>query len=284
VAEGDLAIDWARQDELRERERARLDEMLRYARTSVCRRTAIMRYFGAPPARCGHCDACETLERDALPAEEAKLVARKILSLVARLKGRFGRKVVARLLAGVVTKEDKERGLDALPTVGVLRPWSVEDCTSALDACLGQGLVETMTEDGKYPKVVLTTLGVAVLFDRAEAVAVTLARPRAAEPAVEAAPPREKKRRRAAKAVVTDPQVAAGPVDDVLLARLRTWRTERSKKDGVPPYCVFHDKTLQAIASARPRDLVALLDVPGLGPRKAEKYGEHVLALVGEKG
>ncbi len=79
-------------------------------------------------------------------------------------------------------------------------------------------------------------------------------------------------------------EAALGPVDAALLARLRAWRTERSKKDGVPPYCVFHDRTLEAIATTRPRDLVALLDVPGLGPRKAEKYGEHVLALVGERG
>ncbi len=296
VSGGELAIDWAHQDELRERERARLDEILRYARTGVCRRAAIMRYFGAPLARCGRCDACESLARDAMPADEAKTVARKVLSLVARLKGRFGRKVVSRLLAGVVTKEDRERGLDSLPTVGVLRPWSVEDCAAAVDACLGQGLLESVTEDGKYPKVVLTALGVSVLFDRAEAIAVTFARPRPAAPEARA-PAREKKRRAGkagrspagqdapAKAVsVAEVEAALGPVDAALLARLRAWRTERSKKDGVPPYCVFHDRTLEAIATTRPRDLVALLDVPGLGPRKAEKYGEHVLALVGERG
>jgi ATP-dependent DNA helicase RecQ len=280
----ELRIDWARLTRLRERERERLDDMLRYARGTLCRRAAILRYFGAPMAPCGRCDRCSILATDSLPADEAKTVARKVLSLVARLRGRFGRTVVARLLAGVVTREDRERRLDALPTVGALRPWSQADCATAVDACLGHGLLATSTEDGKYPKLVLTALGVSVLFDR-ESVPLALARPgTAAPPAGGRGAKKEKKKKRAparGPGGTESPHAAADPAPDSgLLAALRAWRTARSREDRVPPYCIFHDRTLEAIALARPHDHVSLLEVPGLGPKKAERYGEHVLSLV----
>jgi ATP-dependent DNA helicase RecQ len=269
-----LRIDWPRLERVRARERARLDDMLRYARSSTCRRGVILRYFSASANVCGRCDRCEALAEDALSPDEAKTVARKVLSLVARLKNRFGRKVVARLLAGVVTRDDKDRGLDALPTVGALKPWSVDDCAMAVDACLAHGLLDTLTDDGKYPKVALTKLGVEVLFDR-QSVPLALARPKAEEPS---SAPRARSRKKRGDDKVPVP--AATAADPALLAALRAWRTARSKEERVPPYCIFHDRTLEAIASARPKDHLALLGVPGLGPKKAEKYGEHVLSLV----
>ena len=70
--------------------------------------------------------------------------------------------------------------------------------------------------------------------------------------------------------------------DAPLFAALVEWRRKLSRASGAPAYVVFHDTTLAAIASARPRTRGALLTVPGVGPVKAERYGEAVLALVGE--
>jgi ATP-dependent DNA helicase RecQ len=63
---------------------------------------------------------------------------------------------------------------------------------------------------------------------------------------------------------------------------LRAWRTERARKDGMPPYIVLHDRTLLAIAAAQPSSLVALRQVDGIGPAKLELYGEDILAVVAE--
>jgi DNA helicase-2/ATP-dependent DNA helicase PcrA len=49
---------------------------------------------------------------------------------------------------------------------------------------------------------------------------------------------------------------------------------------GVPAFVVFHDTTLAAVAEARPRDRTSLLALPGMGPVKAERYGEELLAVV----
>jgi DNA helicase-2/ATP-dependent DNA helicase PcrA len=62
--------------------------------------------------------------------------------------------------------------------------------------------------------------------------------------------------------------------------RLREWRLERAKADNVPPYVVFHDSVLQAIAAARPASLGELARINGVGPAKLERYGDELLALV----
>ena len=62
--------------------------------------------------------------------------------------------------------------------------------------------------------------------------------------------------------------------------RLREWRLERAKADNVPPYVVFHDAVLHAIAAARPASLGELAQISGVGPAKLERYGADVLAVV----
>jgi DNA helicase-2/ATP-dependent DNA helicase PcrA len=62
--------------------------------------------------------------------------------------------------------------------------------------------------------------------------------------------------------------------------RLREWRLERAKADDVPPYVVFHDSVLQAIAAAKPESLGELAQISGVGPAKLERYGADVLALI----
>jgi ATP-dependent DNA helicase UvrD/PcrA len=62
--------------------------------------------------------------------------------------------------------------------------------------------------------------------------------------------------------------------------RLRDWRLERAKADNVPPYVVFHDSVLHAIADARPSSLGELSQIAGVGPAKLDRYGDDVLSLV----
>ena len=68
--------------------------------------------------------------------------------------------------------------------------------------------------------------------------------------------------------------------DQALLDRLRELRRDLSKREGVPAYVVFPDKTLRAMAVAKPRTPGALADVHGVGPAKMEKYGPAFLGAV----
>jgi ATP-dependent DNA helicase RecQ len=69
-------------------------------------------------------------------------------------------------------------------------------------------------------------------------------------------------------------------VDGSLLTQLKEWRREQARLQGVPPYVVFHDRTLVEVASRRPRDMEALAQVSGIGAAKLERYGEAVLTVV----
>jgi DNA helicase-2/ATP-dependent DNA helicase PcrA len=71
-------------------------------------------------------------------------------------------------------------------------------------------------------------------------------------------------------------EIAGGPVFE----RLRAWRRTRAQADGVPPYVVFHDRTLARIAERMPSDREELIAIPGIGARKLERYGDEILDVV----
>jgi ATP-dependent DNA helicase RecQ len=70
------------------------------------------------------------------------------------------------------------------------------------------------------------------------------------------------------------------PLDQTLLETLRIWRTEQAKAQQVPPYIIFSNKVLEAIAARRPATLAELAEISGVGPAKLEQYGAEILALV----
>ena len=65
---------------------------------------------------------------------------------------------------------------------------------------------------------------------------------------------------------------------------LRAWRTARAKADAVAPFIVFHDTTIEAIATSRPRSIAELRRVPGVGPTKLDRYGEEIIGVVVRDG
>ena len=67
--------------------------------------------------------------------------------------------------------------------------------------------------------------------------------------------------------------------DPASLEALRDWRRREAARRAVPAYVVFHDRTLAALAAARPATLDALSEIPGIGPAKLEAYGKDLLAL-----
>ena len=70
--------------------------------------------------------------------------------------------------------------------------------------------------------------------------------------------------------------------DQSLFDMLRTWRLETAKAKGVPPYVIFHDKTLAAIAQERPSSQDSLRAISGVGEKKAGRYAAEIARLVAE--
>jgi DNA helicase-2/ATP-dependent DNA helicase PcrA len=82
------------------------------------------------------------------------------------------------------------------------------------------------------------------------------------------------------------PRSAAGRTqvggDEAAVDALKAWRRRRARSDGVPAYVVLHDRTLEAVAARRPRTLVQLGMVDGIGPTRLERYGREILEELGE--
>ncbi len=79
----------------------------------------------------------------------------------------------------------------------------------------------------------------------------------------------------------TTDAAAAGDETNPVFVALRTWRGEEARSTSMPPYVIFHDRTLHEIARRSPTSLRDLAVVAGVGPAKLERYGDTILAIVG---
>ena len=68
--------------------------------------------------------------------------------------------------------------------------------------------------------------------------------------------------------------------DMPLFDTLRSWRSERCKKEGIPPYVICNNKQLAGVVKTCPQSIAALMQIDGIGKVKAEKYGQEILALL----
>ena len=255
-----------RNGELTAARRGLLRDIERYAAAVGCRHKHLLAYFGEADARenCGACDFCLD-ELEAVP--DAAVLARKVLSCVARVGQRFGAGHVANVLRGAETEQVMGRRHHTLTTFGLLRDASIPEIRGYVEQLIAHRLLRQT--DDEYPVLTLTEDGVALLKDAAAVPGLALARQRR--------PVRGEAPRRAA--IETE---SWQDVDRDLFERLRALRLDIARSRGVPPYVIFHDTTLREMARLKPRSISDLLSVRGVGARKAEDLGEaFVRAIVG---
>jgi ATP-dependent DNA helicase RecQ len=241
-----------------------LRQMERYATGVGCRHRHLAEYFGDdyPKSGCAACDFClDELESVPAPA----VLARKILSCVARVEQRFGAAHVTSVLRGHASELVLARGHDKLSTFGLLSDASVAEVRGYIEQLTGLGLLQ-QTGDA-YPVLALTPKGLDLLRDETSCPGLMLARQR---PNLKKAP---RARSRAEAESWQD-------VDRGLFEHLRGVRLEIARSRGVPPYVIFHDATLREMARLRPTSLHALLTVKGVGARKADDLGEVFLTAI----
>jgi ATP-dependent DNA helicase RecQ len=265
------AVDPVERERRRDLDRRKLARMVAYADTTACLRSALLRYFGerdVPPC-CGNCGPCR--RRTRLTPEEV-LRLRKILSGVARAGERFGRRKIAAMLAG--RTEELPDALTRLTTTGILRDEGLEAVERWIDRSVASGLLRA--SDDKYRTLSLTRDGRDVMTGRASEVFMNAPAP---PPAIDASRgPRLK--RRGSKAAVAGRGDRSVPPDERLIDSLRAWRRATAAERSVPPYVVLHDRTVAALAAARPATLDELADVPGIGPAKLAAYGPQLIDLL----
>jgi ATP-dependent DNA helicase RecQ len=268
---------------------AMLGEMYAFATGMICRHRKLVTYFGQDWTRatCDACDIC-TGAIEALP--DSTVLAQKIMSAVHRTGARYGAAYVCEVLLGSLSERVAARGHQELRTFGIMRDYPKKHVMAWIDQLVGQGLLERV---GEYRVLKITRAGWRVLRDETEA--------RLLEPGPPVTGRRKRSRSKAGqrsggrregvvygrtqipvgdKAALRMPE---GPLDAderELFERLRLVRREIADEMNVPAFVVFSDKTLRAVARARPATEDALLGVKGVGPKKAAAFGERFLAAL----
>lgn len=230
----------------------KLNRMREYAEASVCRRRILLSYFSEEcTTDCGNCDVC----RQPPLRFDGTITAQKALSAILRTDQRVGINMLIDILRGSTRSELILKGYDKIKTYAAGRDLGANEWRAYLSQMLQLGLIEIAYNDDNHLQV--TQQGMRVL--RGD-MPVTLARffferPKEKEPAKKAP--------------------ASGPYDASLLKKLKELRLNIAKIQGIAPYMVFSDKTLQDMARMRPQTREEFARVHGIGEYKTERYWQQ---------
>ena len=251
-------------DERKALERRKLDQLLGFCESAMCRRQALLAAFGeAHPGACGNCDNCLQPVR----TWDATEAARKALSCVYRTGQRFGAAHLIDVLRGADTEKVRQFRHHELSTYGIGTELDANAWRSVFRQLVVAGVLEVDAEGHGSLR-----LGAA-------------ARPvlRGEQPVhLREEPARTRVARGGERRSESTLHVEAG--DRPLFDALRGWRAQLAREQNVPAYVIFHDRTLRDIAQLRPASLGELARVGGIGGSKLGRYGESVLEVIREAG
>ena len=265
-----LQLDESALEEKERRDRDKLKSVVELCYARACRQQWILGYFGEDDAEpCGNCDVCRDNSSGEMrpPTAEEDLIVRKALSGVARMsrknaagwEGKFGRGKIVQMLCGSRSQEILSAGLDQLSTYGILKTQGTGYVNALMRALGDIGLLRV--ETGEFPLITLTEQG-------------------------------EKAMKGAAKYRLAWPPVPGGGAtvstladhgfEPILYSMLRDLRARLAKREDVPPYVIFSNKTLEALSRYRPTTSEEGLAVSGIGESKAQRYLPAFLAVLAE--
>jgi ATP-dependent DNA helicase RecQ len=251
----------------------RVDEIAAYALTRRCRHGHLNAYLGGRTLEA--CDACDNCVEVPPPADPGLPGEREQLLIALRCASggswSWGRVTLARILCGDSAPGPRDTPLHSKapdqPGFGALDFRSRAAVERTLDRLEEEGLLQARRLEHGGVVLDVTSRGRAALEMPAqldELLGITVLPP---------AP---------AASVPGGDQELEQDGDEALFQKLRAWRLEQARAQEVAPYVIFHDSHLRAIAARRPLTPEALSEVKGVGPRKLERYGAEVVALVRE--
>lgn len=246
-------------------EHGKLEALIAYSEAAGCRRQVLLRHFGEALAEpCHNCDGC--LEPKALA--DLSVPAQKLLSAVVRTGQRFGAAHLVDVLLGGSTDKIRQLGHQQLSVYGIGRELDRSQWRTLVRQLTGLGYLVPVP-DGRGG----LQLGPQELVRPLLRGETTLALPLGM-------PQREQRRQGTNRSDGISPGVDDAGADPALLEALKQWRREQAQRQGVPPYVVFHDRTLLELAQRRPASPAELAEIGGIGAAKLERYGAALLTVL----
>jgi len=238
-------------------EHRKLDALLGFAESCRCRRQVLLRYFGDDSQPCGNCDVC----LDPPSTFDGSIAAQKLLSCIYRSGERFGQAHVISVLLGEADARIERLGHDKLSLFGIGTEHDRNAWRSIIRQLVAHGLIAV--DVAGHGGLSISSAGRQFLREK----------PPLSLRALKKAMPERKAARREARGSV--------PVaDSALFERLRAKRLELAKAENVPPYVIFHDRTLAEMAACRPQSVAAFAGILGVGQAKLARYGQAFLEVI----
>ncbi|MFP7272128.1 DNA helicase RecQ [Bacillus safensis] len=236
-------IEQSTEDEVRfQHELLKLRQMVDYCHTEQCLQQFVMDYFDqSASAPCQKCSNC----LDEREREEVTREAQMVLSCTVRMNERFGKMMIAQVLAGSKNKKVLDLGFDRLPTYALMKQQSAQQISDFIEFLITEEYLHM--SEGAYPTLKVTHKGKKVLVGQ------------------EAVYKKQAVKREAIQE------------NDALFEQLRAVRMKLAREQGVPPFVVFSDQTLKEMSAVQPKTEEELLHIKGIGAQKREKYGDVFL-------
>ncbi len=245
-------------------QRQKLTAFLGYCESATCRRQILLHYFDDSGEPCGNCDTCIN------PPEtfDGSIAAQKLLSCVLRTGQMFGGGYVINVLLGNSNERIEKNGHGALSTFGIGLEHSAKEWQILIRQLVARGYL--FVDMDAHGGIKVTQEGADFLRARPEL------QLRLDPKTIEGSTSRAKRSKKADPALSLESES-----DRALFAALKALRMSIAKEHNIPPYVVFHDKTLIDMVLRKPTSLMAMSGVPGVGQSKLKKYGQMFLNAIG---
>ena len=233
-------------------------ETAAYAETSVCRRKVLLHYFGENylEENCGNCDNCLNPKKQV----EAKELLGAVLDIISTLKEKFKAEYIVNMLEGNETSEIQAYKHNELDIFGSGQDQDDKTWNAVIRQALIAGYLAKDIEN--YGLLKITQKG-REFMDKP--VSFKISEDNEFEKEEEEIPVRGG---------------ASCAVDPALYSMMKDLRKKLSKRLQVPPYVIFQDPSLEAMATTYPITLEELKNIPGVGEGKAKRYGQEFIELI----
>jgi len=239
-------------------EHHKLNALLGLCEAACCRRQVLLEYFSDSCEPCNNCDSCLQ------PAEKfnGTVAAQKAISCVYRTNQIFGMGYLIDVLLGKSNERMINFGHDKISTFAIGTDYSKNEWQSIFRQLIAQNLL--IVDVVGHGSLKITKAGIEFLKSKSQ---INL---------------RKYTNKVKAKKVKQTKVIAeiSNESDQELLTHLKAKRTELAKAQNVPPYIIFHDKTLIEFAITKPIDTNAMSQISGVGQKKLELYGDEFLEVI----
>ena len=259
-----------------EKDEMLLQGMIKFATGNICRRKALLAYFGekyVKPSDMDESSCCDICSQGGeVPLENVGIPTLKLLSCIIRTEARFGASYVVDVLLGSRNKRIIDNGHDALSTYGIGTEYNKTQWMELVDLLILEGLLKKV---GEYNILNITKAGIAFIRNGGDLYLPLNLRKTSSYGSGATVV------KRGDMSLLIKAEKPSKDDEEAMIIKdkLSKWRKRKADDLNIPPYMIFNDKTLLDLAAKKPQNMNDLLKVYGIGNHKAEEYGSAILRI-----